>query len=52
MEEQEQILEAVNDVDHDIDECVQTLENIYRQKLDRLSKFGGAVAIMRIMMCN
>ena len=35
------MLEAVNVVDHDIDDCVQTLEKIYRQKLDRLSKFGG-----------
>ena len=41
LEEQETVLESVNDVDHDIDECVQTLEKIYRQKLDRLSKFGG-----------
>ena len=35
------MLEAVNVVDHDIDDCVQTLEKICRQKLDRLSKFGG-----------
>ena len=44
LEEQESVLEAVNVVDHDIDECVQTLESIYRQKLDRLSKFGGTRA--------
>jgi kinesin family protein 2/24 len=41
LEEQEAVLEAVNVVDHDIDDCVQTLERIYGQKLDRLTKFGG-----------
>lgn len=41
LEEQEAVLEAVNIVDHDIDQCVQTLEKIYHQKLDRLNKFGG-----------
>lgn len=41
LEEQEAVLEAVNVVDHDIDECVQTLEKIYQQKLERLTKFGG-----------
>ena len=41
LEEQEAVLEAVNVVDHDIDVCVQTLERIYGQKLDRLTKFGG-----------
>ncbi|CAI8026233.1 Kinesin-like protein KIF2A [Geodia barretti] len=40
LEEQEAVLEAVNVVDHDIDVCVQTLERIYGQKLDRLTKFG------------
>ena len=41
LEEEEAVLEAVNVVDHDIDECVQTLKKIYCQKLERLTKFGG-----------
>ena len=45
LEEQERVLEAVNNVDHDIDECVHILENIYHQKLERLSKFGGMFLI-------
>ena len=43
LEEQEAVLTAVNAVDHDIDEFVQTMENIYHQKLDRLTKFGGYI---------
>ena len=45
LEEQEAVLEAVNVVNHDIDECVHTLEKIYHQKLDRLTKFGGITYI-------
>ena len=50
LEEQEAVLEAVNVVDHDIDECVQTLEKIYHQKLDRLTKFGGTDT--HVMYCS
>ena len=52
LEEQEAVLEAVNVVDHDIDECVQTLEKIYRQKLDRLTKFGGTQYLIQVYMAS